>query len=140
MDVSLPRQNNRVIEGKAASQVQADSAAELGISRLMVLLEDPSLVSGERVEVTVTKKGKADTLLISSAAIRKDHTGTYVYTIEERKGPLGNAFYATRRSVTVVSSNEHVSALSEGLFKEMSVIIESSVPLLEGSRVRVLTK
>ncbi|MEC0232138.1 efflux RND transporter periplasmic adaptor subunit [Paenibacillus alba] len=140
MDVHLPRQNNRVIQGKAASLVQADSAAELGTSRLTVLLQDPSLVSGERAEVTLTKKGKADTLLISSAAIRKDQTGTYVYTIEERKGPLGNAFYATRRTVTVDSSNENVAALSEGLFNQMAVIVESSEPLLEGSRVRVLTK
>ncbi|NOU91909.1 hypothetical protein GC093_01475 [Paenibacillus sp. LMG 31456] len=140
MDVHLPRQNNRVIEGKAASLVQADSAAELGISRLTVLLQDPSLVSGERAEVIITKKGKADTLLISSAAIRKDHTDTYVYTLEERKGPLGNAFYANRRTVTVASSNEHVAAISAGLFNQMSVIVESSERLLEGSRVRVLTK
>ncbi len=140
MDVHLPRQNNRVTQGKVASLVQVDSADQLGISRLTVLLQDPSLVSGERAEVIVTKKGKADTLLISSAAIRKDHTGTYVYMIEERKGPLGNAFYATRINVTVASSNEHVTALSEGLFNQMSVIVESSEPLLEGSRVRVLTK
>ncbi|WP_409340630.1 efflux RND transporter periplasmic adaptor subunit [Paenibacillus sp. MBLB4367] len=139
IEVRLPGQNNRVMEGKVASTEQTDSD-EWTVFQLTVLLQDPSLASGERAEVKITKKGKADTLLISSAAVRKDQSGTYVYTVEERKGPLGNAFYARRRDVTVVSSNEHAAAVSTGLFKQETVIVESSEPLLEGRRVRVLTQ
>lgn len=141
MEVRLPRQNSREVEGKAVSLelVDADSA-ELQTYRLTILLQDESLANGERAEVSITKKGIADTLLVSSAAIHKDYTGTYVFTIVERKGPLGNAFYTNRRPVTVVNSNEHAAAVSTGLFQQESVIIESSEPLLEGSRVRILNR
>lgn len=51
-----------------------------------------------------------------------------MYTVEEKKGPLGNAFHAVRRSVKVVESNEQAAAI-EGLFGQESVIVESSEPL-----------
>lgn len=143
LDVRLLRPDNRVIPGHIVRLVTSTESKEqeavLRI-RMTVTMQDPSLEGGEQAEMTVTLKGKAGTLLLSKSAIRTDSAGTFVYTIEERRGPLGNAFYAKRREVTVVGSNELVASISKGLFAQEAVIIESSEPLLDGSRVRVLTR
>lgn len=138
-EVRLPGQNSRTVEGEVAG-LEQDVADGRQTVRLTILLQDPSLANGERAEAHIRKKGKDGALLISNAAVHKDQTGTYVYVIEERKGPLGNAFYTGRRNVALASFNEHSAAVESGLFQQESVILESSEPLLEGSRVRILTK
>lgn len=152
LDVKLPEQNNRVLSGMVIGMESVGIGIGTGAGgdvdsalpptetyRLSLQLQDASLVGGERAEVAIMKKGKADTLLVSKTAVRSDPMGSYVYTIEERKGSLGNAFHAVRRTVEVVDSNEQVMAI-EGLFPQENVIVESSEPLLEGSRVRVVTE
>lgn len=138
-EVRLPGQNSRTVEGEVAGLEQDVSDGRKTV-RMTILLQDQSLANGERAEVNIRKKGKDGALIISNAAIRKDQSGTYVYVIEERKGPLGNAFYASRRDVAVVNANEHAAAIGSGLFQQESVIVESNEPLLEGSRVRILAK
>jgi hypothetical protein len=138
-EVRLPGQNSRIVEGEIAG-LEQDVSDGRQTDRLTILLQDQSLANGDRAEVKIRKKGKDGALIISNAAIHKDQSGTYVYVIEERKGPLGNAFYASRRDVTVVNANEHAAAIGAGLFQQESVIVESSEPLVEGSRVRILSK
>jgi hypothetical protein len=60
-----------------------------------------------------------------------------VYTVEERKGPLGNAFHATRRNVKISDAHDGMTAISEGLFEREQVIVESGQPIMDGDRVRL---
>lgn len=150
IEVQIPGPNSRAISGKVTNLAGADlgnaaltednsglTEKSVETNQLTLLLQDPSLVGNERAEVTITKEGKAGAMLVSKTALRSDPSGTFVYTVEEKKGPLGNAFHAVRRSVEVVESNEQAAAV-EGLFGQESVIVESSEPLLDGSRVRVI--
>jgi RND family efflux transporter MFP subunit len=125
--------------GNAALTETASGQTEKSVetTQLTVLFQDASLVGNERAEVNMTKKGKAGAMVVSKTAVRSDATGTFVYAVEEKQGPLGNAFHAVRRNVKVVESNEQAAAI-EGLFPQETVIIESSEPLLDGSRVRVV--
>lgn len=143
MEARLLGLDNRTLSGRIAGltvSATGDAIAEEAVPmiRMQVALQDASLAGGEQAEVKVVRKGKPGTLLLSKAAVHSDPAGTYVYTVEERKGPLGNAFYAKRREVKLAGSTEQVAAIGEGLFPQESIIMESSEPLLDGSRVRVL--
>lgn len=84
----------------------------------------------------MTKTGSAGTLLVPKAAIHEDDAGTFVYTVEPRESPLGNAYYVARANVEVAGSNGYNTAITGGVFEGQQVIVESTDPILEGSRVR----
>jgi len=108
------------------------------VNRLLVALQgEEELKGGERVQVQLSKQMAGETVLVSSKAIHEDRSGKYVYTLEERKGPLGNAFYVHRMNVTVADSNDQETAVIEGVYEYNQVIVESSVPLQDGERVRL---
>ncbi|BFT72227.1 efflux RND transporter periplasmic adaptor subunit [Paenibacillus sp. P36] len=150
IEVQLHGQNDQSISGKVANIEGAEignallteinggqSEKSVDSNQLTIIFQDASLAGNERAQVTLTKKGKPGMMLVSKASVRSDAAGAFVYTVEERKGPLGNAFHAIRRSVKVVESNDQAAAV-EGLFPQEPVIVESSEPLLDGSRVRVV--
>jgi RND family efflux transporter MFP subunit len=149
MEAQLMEKKSRLIQGNISSMEDSEpeNASSLSLqgatstdepaTRVVVAVQDKTVKGGESVRVNIAKKGSEDTLLIASTAIRKDQTGTYVYTIETRQGPLGNAFYAVRRPITILNANEHTTAVSEGLFDKEQVITESSVPLMDGDRIRL---
>ncbi|WP_217596695.1 efflux RND transporter periplasmic adaptor subunit [Cohnella sp. GbtcB17] len=106
--------------------------------RIVVKLTDASIRGGETVKVHLEKEAsEADTMLVPSAAVHRDADGAYVLVIEERQGPLGNAYYASRRSVSVKETDGGMSAVSGSLFEGDRMIVESEEPLSEGERVRM---
>lgn len=107
------------------------------MKRLRITIQGEGWKGGENVRVELTRQTAAEALLISNQAIHEDSSGKYVYRVEERNGPLGNAFYVRRVSITVVDSNDHESAVTDGLFEQDQVILESSEPLQEGNKVRM---
>lgn len=106
-------------------------------TRVFVKLEETAFQGGERVEVSLVKTGGEAAISIPKAAVRQDSTGSYVYTIEERKSPLGNAYYVVRRAISVGDSNDYLVSVGSSLFDGEQVIVESSVPLQAGDRVRL---
>lgn len=104
--------------------------------RLRVALQDDELQAGERVQVELTKTTD-EVILLPNKAIREEGDRKFVFTIEERNGPLGNAFYVRKVTVTVADSTDTQAAISGGLFDQERVIIESSEPLQEGDKIRM---
>jgi len=107
------------------------------MKRLRIAIQGDGWKGGENVQVELMRQTTSDALLISNQAIHEDSSGKYVYRVEERNGPLGNAFYVQRVSITVVDVNDHESAVTEGLFEQDQVILESSEPLQDGNKVRM---
>ncbi|MDG0794006.1 hypothetical protein OMP38_26665 [Cohnella ginsengisoli] len=106
--------------------------------RIVVKLTDASIRGGETIKVHLEKEAsETDTMLVPSAAIHRDGDGAYVLVIEERQGPLGNAYYASRRSVSVKETGDGMSAVAGSLFEGDRMIVESEEPLSEGERVRI---
>lgn len=106
--------------------------------RIVVKLTDDSIRGGETVKVHLEKEAsETDTMLVPSAAVHRDGNGAYVLVIEERQGPLGNAYYASRRSVSVKETGDGMSAVAGSLFEGDRLIVESEEPLSEGERVRM---
>jgi len=146
IDVLVTGKINRTVQGyvmKAQGTHDPDPSLADGQSDnagsvvWTVSVKDGKLKGGEKVEVRLTQTDSKERLLIMSSAIRQDSSGAYVWVIETKKGPLGNAFYAVRRSVVVSHSDDRVAAIEEGLFDQDLVVVESSEPLMDGSQVRL---
>ncbi|NIK71826.1 biotin/lipoyl-binding protein [Paenibacillus sp. BK720] len=101
-----------------------------------VLLKDNKLIGGERVQVKLAKSNSEANLTLPNEAVHQDDQGAYVFTLESKEGPLGNAYYAAKTRVKVTDSNAYVTAVTEGLFEEQEVIVSSTGYLIDGVRVR----
>ncbi|MGO4272435.1 efflux RND transporter periplasmic adaptor subunit [Paenibacillus sp. TAF58] len=120
-----------------SSPASSESPTVRESNRLLVSLHDESLREGDRVQVELSKTVGDEALIISSKAVRQDRNGAYVFTLESKSGPLGNVYYATKRSVTVSGENDQRTAIDAEFWdKEVKVIMESSEPLEDGQRVR----
>ncbi|MCY9591332.1 HlyD family secretion protein [Paenibacillus chitinolyticus] len=115
------------------------TAMNLPTKRLLVTMQGTGtgLKEGAGVRVELSRATDPDILLVANKAIHEDNTGKYVFTIEERNGPLGNAFYIHRTSITVTDSDDKVSMVTQGLFEQQQIVVESSEPLQDGDKVRM---
>ncbi|MGG1151012.1 efflux RND transporter periplasmic adaptor subunit [Bacillus wiedmannii] len=104
--------------------------------RLLVKVQGEELKKGELVEAKLTKK-LTKGVLIPNRVIERGPTGPFVYTIEEKKGPLGNAFYITESRITVGESNGQETLVLEGVVEKDQIVSKSSEPLQKGERVKV---
>lgn len=148
LDVLLPDQDNRSVTGKVSGLRAGTGGGASGdgasgtdgyaapAQLLTVSLQGDDLRSGEKARITLAKSGKPGTLLIPNAAVREDDAGAFVYTVESREGPLGNAYFAVRTGIVVAGSNGHTTSVSGGLFDGQQVIVDSTDPIIEGVRVR----
>lgn len=110
--------------------------AEVSMKLVRITLKNQDVKDGEKAQVELTKMTD-DEILVPNKAIRDDGGGKYVFGIEEKSGPLGNAFYIRKLPVTVIDSDESVSAVTEGLFDQEQIVIESSEPLQAGDKIRI---
>ncbi|WP_289355580.1 efflux RND transporter periplasmic adaptor subunit [Paenibacillus sp. S-12] len=110
--------------------------AEVSMKLVRITFKNQDIKGGEKAQLELTKVTD-DALLVPNKAIRDDGGQKYVFGIEEKNGPLGNAFYIRKLPVTVIDSNESVSAVTEGLFEEGKIVTESSEPLQAGDKIRL---
>ncbi|MBG9735371.1 efflux RND transporter periplasmic adaptor subunit [Paenibacillus alvei] len=110
--------------------------ADVSMKLVRITLKNQDIKGGEKAQVELTKVTD-DVLLVPNKAIRDDGGEKYVFGIEEKNGPLGNAFYIRKQLVTVIDSNESVSAVTEGLFEDGKIVTESSEPLQAGDKIRL---
>ncbi|MEH6888457.1 biotin/lipoyl-binding protein [Bacillus sp. JJ864] len=104
--------------------------------RILVKVQGEELKKGEQVEATLTKQ-LTNGVLIPNKVIKKVGQRTFVYTIEEKKGPLSNAFYIEESPITVGESNGQETVVLEGVYEKDQIVLESSEPLKKGERVKV---
>ncbi|MCC3371506.1 efflux RND transporter periplasmic adaptor subunit [Cohnella sp. REN36] len=105
--------------------------------KVVVALPDKSVHGGERVQVDLTIDGASEQVLVPKQAVHRDASGSFVYTLKEDQGPLGNAYYAVRSPVAVTDVNEWMAAVGEGLFDGQEIIVDCKEPLQDGMRVRL---
>ncbi|WP_179281339.1 efflux RND transporter periplasmic adaptor subunit [Paenibacillus sp. XY044] len=106
------------------------------MKKLSIAVQDPAAKNGTTVQVDLTQSLK-DVVLVPNEAVHDENGKKYVFGIEPKEGPLGNAFYVRKEYITVVDSNETQSAVTDGIFDQEQIIMESSKPLQEGDRIRM---
>ncbi|MBH5320916.1 biotin/lipoyl-binding protein [Paenibacillus sp. GSMTC-2017] len=122
---------NAVNSGIAENE---DAVAIVPMKRILITINDFEARNGDSVVVDLVNKTEEEILLLPNKAIHEDGSGSYVYIVEGKQGPLGNTFYARRVSITVIDSNEHESAVED--FAMNTIILESSHPLQDGGKIR----
>lgn len=127
------------VDGGASLQEEAEGSASQTNSsqRVIVKVQHPNIQANELVSLELTQTKKSDGgVLVSNQAIRQAGKDSYVLIIEERSGPLGNIFIASKVSVRLGGTNGQ-ETLVQGVYAKAQIIVESSEPLTDGQRVRI---
>ncbi|WP_256984575.1 efflux RND transporter periplasmic adaptor subunit [Paenibacillus taichungensis] len=114
----------------------ANGNSTVPMRKLILSIQDPAAKEGDIAQVDLTQTLE-DVVLVPNAAIHDEGGKKYVFGIEQKDGPLGNAFYVRKVYITVDDDNASLSAVTGGLFDQESIIIESSEPLQEGNKIRM---
>ena len=69
--------------------------------------------------------------------VREDKNGKFVLVLEQKPSPLGSRYYAVRKSVEVIASDEHRSAVTGEVTAYEYIITTSTKPIAEGQQVRL---
>lgn len=121
-------------EGRVAAMNDLDTGSA---KQIVIDVQDAGFKGGEQASIRLSKSSLNEALLVSTEAIHQDRSGMYIYVIDEKKGPLGNAFYVRKSYIQTDQSNERETAVAGGLYLYEQVIVESGEPLQEGDRVRL---
>ena len=105
-------------------------------SSVTVTFKSGDIQAGERVGVKISKSDAQKAVTVANATVHHDEQGNYVYTLRAEEGPLGNAYYVVRTPIKIASANQYVTAVSEGLYEQQEVVIDSTAFLIDGVRVR----
>ncbi|MCK9861210.1 efflux RND transporter periplasmic adaptor subunit [Paenibacillus sp. ATY16] len=127
--------NGAVLDTPDRGTLHANDSSSIS-GTVAVRLHDNQLIGGERVQVKIVKSNSEAILTLPNEAVHQDDQGAYVFTLESKEGPLGNAYYAVKKPIKVTDSNAYVTAVTEGLFEEQEVIVSSTGYLIDGARVR----
>ncbi|GAA3404866.1 efflux RND transporter periplasmic adaptor subunit [Paenibacillus hodogayensis] len=148
LKVQVKGSKARRVEGRIESIQDTDAPASgttaggngsltgAAMKRIGVRLQDDELKGGERVQVELTRTTD-DVILVPTKAIHDENGKKYVFGIEEKNGPLGNAFHIRKIFVTAADADDSLTAVTEGLFEQQSIVLESNEPLQEGERIRL---
>jgi hypothetical protein len=83
-------------------------------------------------------QGQLQTLTVPIDALHVEQNATYVYTLNERAGILGNEYYVEKLKVQVADKNDIYAAIESGVIsKDTEIIIYSGKELEQGEVVRV---
>ncbi|MFF2908395.1 efflux RND transporter periplasmic adaptor subunit [Paenibacillus sp. NPDC057934] len=147
LDVQVNGKEARQVKGQIESiqegdPVNSDSGESTTgnsivlMKKLLLSIQDPAVKEGEGAQVDLTQTLE-DVVLVPNAAIHDEGGKKYVFGIEQKDGPLGNAFYVRKVYITVDDANASQSAVTGGLFDQEPIILESSEPLQEGDKIRM---
>lgn len=112
-----------------------DSGSGGDSKKITIEVRAAGLQPGYKAAVSVSNRSRAVGMQIPKSALKQDNNGYYVFTVTEKDGPLGNAYYATKTYITVKDENSD-TVLTEGLMPDEQYITEASEPLADGDRVR----
>ncbi|TMV51481.1 HlyD family efflux transporter periplasmic adaptor subunit [Paenibacillus mesophilus] len=141
VEIIVSSLNNARVKGKLievddpVTGSAAGSAASGDRKQLVVELTDGRLKGGETGELFVSKRMAQSRFLVSNAAVREDENGKYVYVLKEKKGPLGNEFYAVRAAVTIGDADDGKASVESGVSPIDQIIVSGSKPIRDGDRV-----
>ncbi len=135
-DITISSLNDKLIQGKV-KQIR-DNQQQIGVKKDVVIdVPADGLVGGENGTADLKKSIGSYKTLVSNSAIGRDVIGYFVYVLKERKGPLGNEFYAEKVTVSIGDSDNTKTVVLSGITTMDKVITYSDKPLANGSPVMI---
>ncbi|MEK3880759.1 RND transporter [Paenibacillus sp. FSL H8-0122] len=140
----------RILPGKIAeiksAQARAGSPAgednsgaeDIAQKTVFIVMNEGSLQGGEQVQIKLKKPSLQEGVVVPTKAIHQTGGRSFVYTIEEQRGALGNTFVAREVQIRSSITNGPDSMIqTDNLYGDEMIILESSEPLQDGNRVRL---
>lgn len=127
------------IENMQSDKIEENSTTKLkNFKRVHIGVQNNQLKGGELASVNLSMSSEDDeTMLLPIKAIHSEGRNNFIYVIEEKTGPLGNTYVARKVAIEVGDKNDVEAAVLSGVYAGQSIIMESSEPLQDGSRVRL---
>jgi multiple sugar transport system permease protein len=99
------------------------------------LSEADKALYGKKCLVRFEKKSQLYDVIIDKKALGKDSIGNFVYVIKEKRTILKNEYYVKKVYVDIYGSDNQYAAVKSGLNGSDYVVVDSSKPVYDGSRV-----
>lgn len=130
--VNILSLEDKMTEGKV-DKIVKNSRHDGEEKDLWIDVPPEGLTGGEKGEIYVSKKTKPYASLVPNSAVYNDNSGSYIFVLESRKGPLGTENYLQKVDVNVEDSDNAKSALTDMAPGE--VVIQSNKPVEDGDKV-----
>ncbi|MEK3761167.1 RND transporter [Paenibacillus sp. FSL P4-0338] len=127
-------------EARAGSPASEDTsgAEDIAQKTVFIVMNEGSLQGGEQVQFQMKKPSLQEGVVVPTKAIHQTGGRSFVYTIEEQRGALGNMFVAREVQIRSSITNGPDSMIqTDNLYGDEMIILESSEPLQDGNRVRL---
>ena len=100
-------------------------------------VEAEYLYDGTQIEVNANVQSGQFSLVVPNSAVHEDNTGSFVYILKSKRGPLGERYTAMKVTVTVLQTDGKRSAIEAASIQSESIITRSEKPLKNGEQVRL---
>ncbi|WP_028612831.1 efflux RND transporter periplasmic adaptor subunit [Paenibacillus harenae] len=130
--VHLDEEPRRSVEGIIS---EIEDEPEGGSKKITFDLKDANLQPGLKAAVSITSQSKSFGMQIPKSVLEEDNNGYYIYTVSEKDGPLGAAYYVSKTYITIKDENGD-TVVTDGLMPNEQYVKESSEPISDGDRVR----
>lgn len=107
-------------------------------SKKLTFNVEGDVMAGQTLTLSVGQRSANYDYTVPNNAIREDKDGKFVLVLEQKPSPLGSRYYAVRRSVEVLASDDHRSAISGEIYAYEYVVTTSTKPIQEGQQVRLI--
>jgi len=91
-----------------------------------------NITPGESYTVTFTKEGERNERLVPNGAVQQDSQGHFLYRIKQRRGVLGNEFYAERMQIYIGGSDNTNTVILNDIGFFEPVVLSGNKPFAEG--------
>lgn len=105
--------------------------------RVTIDVDGTGLSPGLKASVYIPQESRGPGFKIPADALHSDDSGTYVFVVSTKEGPLGTSYYAEKAYVDAGEQNDDTVVVMNGLTPEERVVTDSSEPLSDGDRVRL---
>jgi multidrug efflux pump subunit AcrA (membrane-fusion protein) len=136
-DISITLDSTRKSK-KAKVETIHDNVQMRGQKKdIVVSLSSEGVNLGVTASINVSSNSKAYNTLIPIDALREGDDGYYVYVISQKKGTLGDEYFARQVKVEVEAYDSSKAAVSDGVMPMDKVIVTTDKTLSDGDQVRL---
>ncbi len=95
---------------------------------------------GDSYTVSIGEQSSNYDYVVPTSCIREDSNGKFILIVEAKSTPLGNRYYARRRDVQIITSDDSRSAIIGDFEGYEYVITTTTQPVAENQQVRLATE
>ena len=119
------------------SSITSDPADPSGSRLLTFVIDSTQVEQGDTVQLSIGTSVRNYDLTVPNSAVREDNSGKFVLVIVSKESPLGNRYIASRVDVTVLDSDDTLTAVTGNLSGYEYVITTATKPVSAGMQVRL---